>query len=56
MIVSAHSFNQPLTLRSEQQELSVIMHGLGASLSDAEIELLIKEVVQTTTKQDASLV
>eukprot|EP01084_Bolivina_argentea_P158307 275778_1 len=27
----------------DAKELSVIMHGLGASLSDAEIELLIKE-------------
>ncbi len=32
------------------------MRELGANLTDSEIELLIKEVVQTTAKQDASLV
>ncbi len=29
------------------------MRELGANLTDSEIELLIKEVVQTTVKQDA---
>ncbi len=45
-----------LTLRPEQQELGDIMRGLGANLSNAEIEMVIEEVVQTTIKQDASLV
>ncbi len=45
-----------LTLRPEQQELSDTMRGLGANLSESEIEMVIKEVVQTTIKQDASLV